>query len=108
MYVLEQGKSTQLAWLRVVAGARHVVHCVSEFVAFCAYLVYPENWKASGATSRGIGMTACYTMDFAFIVYTCDYPRYRNGHMQRVVITIILWLLFLFSVLSMYISWSIS
>jgi len=30
-----------------------------EFVAFRAYLVCPENWRTSGATSRGIGMTAC-------------------------------------------------
>jgi len=44
---------------------------LSEFVAFRAYLVYPGNWRASGATSRGIGMTACYT---DFCLY-CLYMR---------------------------------
>jgi len=45
---------------------------MSEFVAFRAYLVYPENWRASGATPRGIGMTACYTVDFCLY---CLYMR---------------------------------
>jgi hypothetical protein len=41
---------------------------VSAFVPFRAYLVYPRNWRASGATSRGNGVTVCYIIHLLLIV----------------------------------------
>jgi len=37
-------------------------------VAFRVNLVYPKNWRESGVTSRGSGVTACYIMNFLFTV----------------------------------------
>jgi len=49
----------------LLPGNNDYVSPLLEFVAFRAYLVYPEKWRASGATSRSIGMTTPWA--FAFI-----------------------------------------